>query len=127
MQLDVYARRVREGIEVLPAADFARWLKNSGVMQILDSHEQEVPLPIRARELRVKCNDLLFECGEWLRLHARSNAPRDPLVPRCELENISERLLAIERVLKISTPLTEKTADVGDAAEPVLRVIRGVG
>src|ERR1039458_10533474 len=33
-RLDVLAGRVREGVEVLAASDFARWLNFSGIIQI---------------------------------------------------------------------------------------------
>jgi len=122
-QLDTYARRVREGVEVLPASDFARWLQMSGILELLEAHEMSVPL--RVESLRVKTTDLLFECGEWFRLHERSNTPRDPLVPRCELERITARLTQIEQALRLSPPLMENTASVAEPADAVLRVIRG--
>jgi len=123
MRLDTYSRRVREGVEVLPASDFARWLQFSGILELLEAHEMAVPL--RVESLRVKTTDLLFECGEWFRLHERSNTPRDPLVPRCELERITARLTQIEQALRLSPPLTENTASVAEPADAVLRVIRG--
>jgi len=124
--LDVHARRVREGVEVLPAADFARFVQFSGIVKILQPHDQDGPFPCRSKELQKKCEDLIFECGEWFRLDERSNMPRNPNVPRCELEAITDILaVLVKQVARISPPLIDKTVDVGEPVEPALHVIQG--
>jgi len=132
-KLDMHRRRVREGVEVLPASDFARWLRFSGILEVLQPYEQEHPFPIRPKELATKCNDLISECGEWFALHERSNTPRDPFVPRCELEAIHHQLSALVQqvaslpspiTISISPPLTA-TAELGEPAEPKLLVLQG--
>lgn len=84
-RLDSLAQCVREGVQVEEASNFSRWLRFSGLLALLQPYEQEVPLPIRATELRRKCEDLIYECGEWYRLHERSNKPRDAYVSQSKL------------------------------------------
>jgi len=114
-RLDSLAKQVREGVAVAEASNFCRWLRFSCVLEILQPHEQDLPLPIRASELRRKVNDLIYECGEWYRLHERSKKPRDAYISASALESINDRLGAIEDAIHLS-----RSAD----ASP-LRVIGG--
>jgi len=98
-QLDVMAARVREGVEVLAASEFARWLQNSGVLQVLLPCEAGFPLPCRASELQQKTELLLRSCGEWFTDHERSNIKPEPTVPRSQLEAINEQLRNINATL----------------------------
>lgn len=83
---------MREGTEVLSASDFARWLQFSGILELLEKFEQDVPLPVHGRQLRVKCAALVVQCGEWFRLHDRSFKEADLELSRSALEQINERL-----------------------------------
>jgi hypothetical protein len=121
-RLDSLAQCVREGVQVDEASNFARWLRFSDILTLLQPHEQEVPLPIRATELRRKCEDLIYECGEWYRLHERSNTPRDAYISASQLAAIKDDLRAIKEALRL--PLTA-TADTVDSAETGLRVLPG--
>ena len=103
------------------ASNFSRWLRFSGLLTLLQSHEQEVPLPIRATELRRKCEDLIYECGEWYRAHERSNKPRDAYVSQSKLAGIENDLREIRDVLRLRVA----TADAVDSAETALRVMPG--
>ncbi len=121
-RLDSLMQCVREGVQVDEASNFARWLRFSGILTLLKPFEQEVPLPIRATELSRKCEDLIYECGEWYRLHERSFKPRDSYVSQSKLAAIENDLRAIKDALHL--PLMA-TADTVDTAETGLQVLPG--
>jgi len=123
-RIDTLTRRVREGVEVLAAADFVRWLQFSGFIELVEPFACEGLLPIRPVQLRSKCCDLVYECGEYFRTHEHANYLPDPTVPRCELERIAARLLQIEKHLSNLPPVASDTDEVG-ALSPALRVIPG--
>ena len=118
-RLDSLTRCVREGVQVDEASNFARWLRFSGLLTLLQPYEQEVPLPIRAAELRRKCEDLIYECGEWYRAHERSNKPRDAYISQSKLEAIEDDLRAIKEALRLPSMAT------ADAVNTGLRVLPG--
>jgi hypothetical protein len=120
-RLDSLSKQVREGVNVDEASNFCRWLQFSGVLKFLEPFEQDVPLPIRARELRRKCEVLISECGDWYRYHERSNCPRDAYISRSKLESIESRLSKIEEALSLPS---RATADSGNSAEPGLFVMQ---
>ena len=121
-RLDSLAQCVREGVQVEEASNFSRWLRFSGLLAFLQPYEQEVPLPIRATELRRKCEDLIYECGEWYRLHERSNKPRDAYVSQSKLAGIESELREIKDALGLRLMAT---SDAVDTAETALRVLPG--
>jgi len=122
-RLDVMAARVREGVDVLAASEFARWLQFSGVLKMLEGVEQPFPLPVRGRQLRKKADDLISDCGEWFSLHERSNYQPHPSIPRTELERINATLTELSaKVQKLSPPSHGETPNEG---QPPLRVIVG--
>jgi len=121
-RLDSLAASVREGTQVDEASNFARWLRFSGILKMLEPFEQDVPLPIRARELARKCEDLVSACGDWYALHERSNKPRDAYVSRSALAAIENDLRLIKEALRL--PLTA-TTDAVDSAEAALHVLPG--
>jgi len=98
-RLDVMAGRVREGVDVLAASEFARWLQFSGIPALLEPCESQGALPCRAGELKDKAERLIAACGEWFADHERSNFKPDPTVPRSQLESINEQLRNINATL----------------------------
>jgi len=119
-RLDSLTRCAREGVQVDEASNFARWVRMSGILALLKPFEQEVPLPIRAAELCRKCEDLIYECGEWYRVHERSNKPRDSYISQSKLEAIENDLCAIKEALRL--PMA--TADTV-TTQAVLQVLPG--
>jgi len=119
-RIDTLRARVREGVDVMAASEFARWLRFSDVLDLLQ--EQPFPLPCRAAELKAKVEELVAECGQWFANHDRANTKPHPLIPRTELERINLQLANLaEAVSKLSPPNSETT----DAAKPALHVIAG--
>jgi len=107
-RLDSLTRQVREGLAVDEASNFARWLRFSHVIQILQPFDQQVPLPIRPYELQRKMEELIYQCGEWYRLHEKSFRPRDSYVSQSKLEAIEAQLSAMNKQLEaLSMPRTE--------------------
>ena len=121
-RLDSLAASVREGMQVDEASNFARWLRFSNILKLLEPFEQDVPLPIRARELARKCDDLVSACGEWYAMHERSNKPRDAYVSRSALAAIENDLRLIKETLRLPSTAT---ADAVDSAEAALHVLPG--
>jgi len=121
-RLDSLAQCVREGVQVEAALNFSCWLRFSGLLTLLQPYEQEVPLPIRATELRRKCEDLIYECGEWYRLHEKSFKPRDSYISQSKLAAIENDLREIRDALRL--PLMA-TADAVVTTQTALHVMPG--
>jgi len=119
-RLDVLAGRVREGVDVLAASEFGRWLTWSGVLDLLESYEAGYPLPCQGAELRKKVTALVADCGEWFKDHAHSNTKPHPQIPKAELESIHEQLRAINDTLA-----TLSAVPKNGAVCPDLHVING--
>lgn len=98
-RLDSLLAQVREGVGVDEASNFSRWLFFSGVLNLLIPHEQETPLPVRAAELKRKCNTLTDACGEWYSIHEHSNNPRDAYVSQSKLDSIEKQLITMNAKL----------------------------
>lgn len=97
--LESLAHSVREGKGCIEAANFARWLQFSGVIRLLERHEQDASLPVSGTAIRHKVQKLIFETGEWFSIHAPSNNPRDAYISSSKLDSIDDRLAAIESAL----------------------------
>lgn len=120
-RLDVLARRVGEGKDVLAASEFARYLLFSGFLKMFERNPQDFPLKVDGHLLRWKCGDLLDKC-------ARAWKDKNGVVhlDLSQLENVNRKLdIIAAHVSKFSPPLMDKTADVGNTAEPALRVLQG--
>ena len=67
-KLDTFSRSVREGKQVLEAADFARWLEFSGYLKIFDRNPcTDQFFEVRPQIIRKKISDLIQDCGEWFK------------------------------------------------------------
>jgi hypothetical protein len=49
------------------ASLFGRWLRFSGVLELLEANPQPWPLVVDGKRLRRSVDDLIFECGELYR------------------------------------------------------------
>lgn len=119
-RVEVLLARVREGIDVDAASEWARWLRFTPILQTLP--EQDFPLPCRAKALAVKVEALVELCGEWFNKHERARTKPHPAIPRTELEQINAQLLALakgqEELMRVVRPY------VG-AGVPALSVLTG--
>jgi hypothetical protein len=119
-RLDLLHRCVRENKRVLEAADFARWLQFSGLLNLFDAFPHPAPLTVDARTVRKQISDVIFEAGELFR-----NGKSDPKYAASDIAEINRKLDALMRQMnQTSPPLTEAEAS-GDTAEPVLFAIQG--
>ena len=70
-RLDVLARCVAEGRDVMAASEFCRWLSFSGILILLERYPNQVPshnpLKVDGAFLRWKCEDLQSAVNERLR------------------------------------------------------------
>ena len=104
VRLETLGGRVREGVEVLAASDFARWLNFSGIIQLLQDNPSGGVCKVDGQGIQKQVDDLLWECGEWFRLHENSYLPRDMEIPRSEMEKVNRRLNQIEEHLSKLVP-----------------------
>jgi len=113
------SKAVMECKRVDEASNFGRWLRFSGVLQILEAHPAGFPLTVDAKGLTKKVSDMLFECGELYR-----GGKHDPRYAASDIAEINRKLDIIAAHIS-SPPLMATTANAGDAAEPVLHVLQG--
>lgn len=112
--------RVREGVDVLPASEFARWLRFSGILQLLPENPQ--PLECYGAALSLAVEELVSECGRWFTQHERARIKPHAQIPRTELERINAQLAHLTvQLSKLSPP----TSDTANAGPPALQVIAG--
>jgi len=112
--------RVREGIDVDAASEFARWLRFSGVLQLVG--EYPFPLESHGAGLSLAVEALVADCGLWYANHERSRVKPHAQIPKTELERINAQLAHLTVQLSKLSPPTSNTAD---AAQPALHVIAG--
>lgn len=62
--IETLQRSAREGKQITEAANYARWLQFSGILELLERNSEGGPLPVRGVELRAKLRDVIFHCGE---------------------------------------------------------------
>jgi len=121
-RLEVLQRRVNEGVEVDAASEFARWLRFSGILKLLESAPDDERLPCKGSLLSRQVETLVYDCGQWYANHERANRKPPAQVPRSELESITAQLEAMRRDLAKLSPSTIETANAGI---PALLVIEG--
>ncbi|MGN6552318.1 MAG: hypothetical protein ACTHLW_01095 [Verrucomicrobiota bacterium] len=109
-RINTLTRSVKEGRGVDEASNFSRWLRFSGVIQILEMHEQGFPLPVRAEELKRKTNDLINACGEWYQMHERANVKRDCYISSSALDDINGQLLELRSAMRQITGVNKTPA-----------------
>jgi len=115
------AKAVMECKRVDEASNFGRWIRFSGVLEILEAHPAPFPLTVDAKGLKKKVSDMLFECGELYR-----GGKHDPRYAASDIAEINRKLdIIAAHISQPSPPLMATTADVGDSAEPVLQVLQG--
>jgi len=113
-------REVREGKSVMEWSRYGRWLRFSGVLEILEANPQEFPLEVNGKALRALVEDLLSECGEKFR-----TGKADPTYAQSDIAEINRKLDILARHVATISPPANKTAEVDAATTPALRVIEG--
>ena len=108
--LDVLAREVREGKNVMLASQFARWLQFSGLIKIFEAYPSSAPhLVSDAAAVSTKVNDLLFDCGELFR-----GGKFDPKYAASDIAEINRKL---DEILKRSGNSVQAKAPAESSAE----------
>jgi len=115
-RLESLRHRVREGRDLMEAADFCRYVLNSGLLKVLAVHDCQGELKVDSSFLAWSAADLLREVQElWRTQKAPSEASRT------QLEAILHRLdLIAGRVAKI--PIPDNPARLGQESLSHLRV-----
>jgi hypothetical protein len=67
LALESDLRRAGEGRDVLAALDFARYLRNSGILKLLLNNPQPPPLPVDGALIEKLIQDIIWDGGEMLR------------------------------------------------------------
>jgi len=118
--METIHREVREGKSVMDWSRYGRWLRFSGILEILEANPQPFPLEVNGKALRAKVEDLLSDCGEKFR-----TGKADPTYVQSDIAEINRKLDVIAaHVGKFASP-TNQTPDVDAATAPALRVIEG--
>lgn len=118
--VEEYRAHVREGVDVDAASKFARWLRFSGILQMLP--ENPMPLECYGAALSLSVEELISECGHWFVHHERAKTKPHAQIPKTELEQINAQLAYLTVQLAKLSPPTSNTAE---AAQPALHVIAG--
>jgi len=121
-RIGVLQGRVNEGVDVDAASEFARWLRFSGLLKILESAPDDQRLPCKGSLLAKQVETLVYDCGLWYANHERANRKPPAQVPRSELEKINAQLHTLSLAVAQLSPPTIETADAGN---PALFVIEG--
>jgi len=116
--LDSLARSVREGKRVDEASNYCRWLRFSGILEILQQNPKPFPLIVNGAELRQKIEDVLFECGELY----KGGKPPLPKYSDSDMAQVLERLESLARRVDEISPPSSETAGAVSAS---LHVIQG--
>jgi len=120
-EVDSLTQAVSECKSVDQASSFGRWLRYSGVLQILEAHPAPFPLIVDGKALTKKVTDLIYECGELYK-----GGKHDPRYAASDIAEINRKLdILAAHIGQSSPPLMATTTDAGDAAEPVLLVLQG--
>ncbi|HEY3856957.1 MAG TPA: hypothetical protein VGO67_21445 [Verrucomicrobiae bacterium] len=96
-QVESQRRRVRQGIQVEDAQDFARYLSMSGILDLMGENQELNPqlqklFPYSSNELRQVVNLLYNECCEYWRGKTRDSEGTAKGADRHDLESISLKL-----------------------------------
>jgi hypothetical protein len=87
-RLDVLARDVREAKNVMEAANFARFISFSGLIQFFTENRSDLKhLEIDGSLVKKKVDDLIFECGELFR-----GGRADPKYAASDIAEINRKL-----------------------------------
>jgi len=121
-RVEVLQGRVNEGLDVDAASEFARWLRFSGLLKILESAPDDPRLPCRGAVISKQVETLVYDCGQWYANHERANRKPPAQVPRSELEKINAQLQTLSAAVAQLSPPTIETANAGT---PALFVIEG--
>jgi len=117
--LETLARQVREHKSVMEAANYARWLQFSGLLEFFRLNPQPEPLLVDGERIKAQIRDLLYDCGESFR-----NGKADPKYASSDIAEINRKLDLLAGFVAEHLPSTESNTVETDQ-EPVLRVIAG--
>jgi hypothetical protein len=118
-QLERYATRADEGVDLQAAMDFARWIQFSGLIRLFRDNPQSEPWKVDGELIDRLVRTLIMDCGEFLKL----NTPG--FVRVSQIEAVSHKLdLMASQLAKLSPPVFPETAEAG-TAPPALQVISG--
>ena len=95
-RIATYLRLVAEGKCLDEASNFARWLQFSGLMGVLRSNPQPMPLPVDGEKLRLQMEELIAACGE---VYAKWGNNPAPQYQKTDIDEIREQLAAITKKL----------------------------
>jgi hypothetical protein len=122
-QLERYATRAEEQVDVQAAVDFARWVQMSGLIGLFKDHPQPEPWPVDGQALDELVRTIIMDCGDFL----KGNTPG--FVRVCQIEAVNRKLDLIAGQMAKLSPPSEETATAGTTAiaPPALLVIQGGG
>ena len=117
-QLQRYATRADEGVEIQAAMDFARWIEFSGLIKLFKYNPQPEPWKVDWLLIDSLVRNLVMDCGDYLKL----NTPGFVRVSQLEAVNTKLDILAAQ-VARLSPPAMETAT--ARTVPPALQVIQG--
>jgi len=119
-RLDSLARSVREGKCVDEASNFCRWLRFTGILQLLKENPRPFPLIVDGQSLYQKVEDVLFECGEFYKV----GKGRQPL-PRYAESDMAEVVSRLDSLARRMDEISPPSSETATAVSASLHVIQG--
>jgi len=107
------SREAKEGKNLAEASNFARWVRFSGIIKLLEQHPQAGELRVDAESLSKSIDDLLWECGQqWNR--------RKPLA-KYDVSDIAEINRKLDILAAQAAKLDAISAQVAHFKPPIKR------
>lgn len=117
-RMESLARSVHEGRAVDEASNFARWLRFSGLLELLQSHPQPFPLKVDGAALAKLTASVVDACGV---IYKGGRMPVNPSQSR--IDELNDKVdVILSHIAKRISPSTMHTANAG---RPALTVIAG--
>jgi hypothetical protein len=120
LALRVYQNRVNDGKDLEAASDFARWLRQIGLVRLFEAHPQPEPLPVDGVAMDAAVSALLDGCAE----HWKRGTPR--IVDASEIEKLNYKVDVLANALREFLPERARSEVVAHDSVPSLKLLENL-